>query len=258
MPFLEPLLLALLLPVVLTITPRTLPLLLILPALALRRRRISGHFIPRTPLNTTLLLLLGAILLNLFFTVDIALTLPHFAGALYGIALFFAVVSFARLSPRHYDLALLAYLLFSIILAALALLATNWQTKLPLIGDLIPRLPGSAAALALVYLPTAFWIQLLGISDVAAITEPATLGLDSRIEIWQRAVYLIQDFPLTGADMNTFDPVVRTLYPLFIAGPQSPINHAHNHLLQAGVDLGILALITALATPHPQPPASKG
>lgn len=348
MSLIEPLLLALLLPVVLTITPRTLPLLIVLPLLLLLRRRLYGRFFPNTPLNGTLILLILVILLNAWATVDFNRSLPHIASALYGIALYFAIVAFARRSSRPFHLALAAYMLLALAVAATALVATNWQAKLPLISAIIPRLPSVAGAinpnylagallwlapiplillltfptyarplraqngalraaalllfllatslfllavlllsqsrsgllgltamllfavtvllrrrpilraalaisglaiaiLALSLLPTAFWVQLLGVSDVASLAEPATLGLDSRIEIWQRAIYLIQDFPLTGAGMNTFDPVVRRLYPLFIAGPDSPINHAHNHLLQAGVDLGIPGLIAYLA-----------
>jgi putative inorganic carbon (HCO3(-)) transporter len=80
----------------------------------------------------------------------------------------------------------------------------------------------------------------------AAASNPLTT-LRGRQEIWQRALYGIQDFPLTGMGMNTFRQVVHVLYPLFLIGPETDIAHAHNHLLQAGLDLGIPGLIAYLA-----------
>ncbi|MCA9972165.1 MAG: O-antigen ligase family protein [Anaerolineales bacterium] len=75
----------------------------------------------------------------------------------------------------------------------------------------------------------------------------ATLGLDGRLEIWSRALYGLQDFPFTGMSMNGFRRVVHVLYPLFLISPDVDIVHAHNHLLQAGLDLGLPGLVAYLA-----------
>lgn len=72
-------------------------------------------------------------------------------------------------------------------------------------------------------------------------------GLEGRIEIWSRAIYGMQDFPFTGMSMNGFRRVVHILYPLFLVSPDVDLGHAHNHLLQAGLDLGIPGLIAYLA-----------
>lgn len=72
-------------------------------------------------------------------------------------------------------------------------------------------------------------------------------GLDSRLEIWSRGLYGLSDFPLTGMSMNGFREVVHVLYPLFSVSAGTDLGHAHNHLLQAGLDLGILGLIAYLA-----------
>jgi putative inorganic carbon (HCO3(-)) transporter len=69
----------------------------------------------------------------------------------------------------------------------------------------------------------------------------------ARVEIWSRAVYGIQDFPLTGMGMNAFRKVVPVLYPLFSIDPATDIGHAHNTFLQAALDLGIPGLIAYLA-----------
>jgi hypothetical protein len=74
-----------------------------------------------------------------------------------------------------------------------------------------------------------------------------TFGLQGRLEIWSRAIFALQDFPLTGLSMNGFRRVVHLLYPLFTISPELDLAHAHNHLLQAGLDLGLGGLIAYLS-----------
>ncbi|RMF44803.1 MAG: O-antigen ligase domain-containing protein [Anaerolineae bacterium] len=62
----------------------------------------------------------------------------------------------------------------------------------------------------------------------------AVSGLEGRMDIWSRAVYMMQDFPFTGVGMGTFGPVADLLYPFFLQGP-GKIVHAHNLFLQMGV-----------------------
>lgn len=66
--------------------------------------------------------------------------------------------------------------------------------------------------------------------------------LPGRLEIWRRALYLIQDFPITGSGMGTFGELTNNLYPYFTTG-QPQIPHAHNTLLTVAVDLGLPALV---------------
>ena len=68
--------------------------------------------------------------------------------------------------------------------------------------------------------------------------------LTSRVEIWERAVFGIQDFTFTGMGMNTFRVAVEMLYPLFSTSPARDIASAHNLILQAALDLGVPGLIT--------------
>jgi len=80
--------------------------------------------------------------------------------------------------------------------------------------------------------------------DVGAGTaRVGTLDLAGRVEVWQRAMYMLQDFPYTGIGLNTFSVVANILYPFFLIGPDTKVPHAHNLLLQTGVDLGILGLV---------------
>ena len=79
-------------------------------------------------------------------------------------------------------------------------------------------------------------------------TAPGTALIGSwqgRYEIWSRAIEGIEDFALTGMGMGTFRHVVPVLYPIFLFSRD--IGHAHNHLLAAGVDLGVPGLIAYLA-----------
>jgi len=72
-------------------------------------------------------------------------------------------------------------------------------------------------------------------------------GWDQRVEIWSRALYMIQDFPFTGTGANTYPLVVNVLYPLFLISPTTVIAHAHNLLLQVAVDLGVPGLIAFMS-----------
>ena len=50
-------------------------------------------------------------------------------------------------------------------------------------------------------------------------SNQSLITLNGRVEIWSRAIYGIQDFPLTGMGMNTFREEVHVLYPLFTINP---------------------------------------
>lgn len=86
---------------------------------------------------------------------------------------------------------------------------------------------------------------LLGVGE--EMVAVGTLTFAGRMEVWQRAIYMIQDFPYTGIGLNTFDLVANVMYPFFIIGPEARVIHAHNNFLQVGVDLGIPGLIAYLS-----------
>jgi O-antigen ligase len=76
-----------------------------------------------------------------------------------------------------------------------------------------------------------------------AVTGATVSTFQSRIEIWQRGIYMIQDFPYTGISMNTFNSIVHVLYPFFLIGPDSVMPHAHNIFLAIGDEFGIPGLV---------------
>jgi putative inorganic carbon (HCO3(-)) transporter len=100
------------------------------------------------------------------------------------------------------------------------------------------------------------FVQQNGLGAIVATPTEATAdadnvvtldSLDTRIELWSRAIDAIQDFPITGIGMNMFRQVVPNMYPLFLISPDTDIVHAHNEFLQVALDLGIPGLIAFIA-----------
>ncbi len=71
--------------------------------------------------------------------------------------------------------------------------------------------------------------------------------LASRLEVWQRGVMMVQDFPFTGIGIGTYNNIAHALYPFFIAAPDEIVAHAHNNLLEVAVDVGIPGLVAYVA-----------
>ncbi|MBI5035629.1 MAG: O-antigen ligase family protein [Chloroflexi bacterium] len=71
--------------------------------------------------------------------------------------------------------------------------------------------------------------------------------LASRMEVWQRGLMMVQDYPFTGIGIGTYNSIAHLLYPFFIAAPDEVVAHAHNNLLEVAVDVGIPGLIAYIA-----------
>jgi putative inorganic carbon (HCO3(-)) transporter len=97
---------------------------------------------------------------------------------------------------------------------------------------------------ALLVAAGAFALWRVGLERAAAelIANGTIVGGPGRLEIWSRAVYVIQDFPLTGIGMGAFQQITNHLYPYFLLGPDADVPHAHNLFLQVAIDLGIFGL----------------
>ena len=124
--------------------------------------------------------------------------------------------------------------------AALALACWRWR-RLGLalaVGTLVALL---GAALLMPEQMLAFW---LAVDALGPANESGPLA--ERVEIWQQARYMIEDFPFTGIGLNTFDVVLDTLYPLFGVGRDASLVHAHNIFLQTALDLGLGGLCAFL------------
>lgn len=125
-----------------------------------------------------------------------------------------------------------AWLATGIVLVILAAMRWRWGW----LAGFAVAIGGGAVAY---FLGVERFVQLL-------VYSSSTGGIESRIEIWSRALYMIQDFPFTGIGLGSFGPVADMLYPFFLFQP-STVFHAHNLFLQIAVDLGLPGLIAWLA-----------
>lgn len=323
--------------------PALAPSLLLIPFLWFARRLTSGHFVPPTPLDWSLAALLLMVLVSLYATFDLALSLPKVAGVLYGAAVYYALADVVDSSEKRLWAAVALFIAAGVGVATIGLFVTRWPAKTPILAPLTARLPASlsvvnpnavagvllwttplavavtaaviigriwspwgwtAGCLAPITTLGAFfmvgvllltqsrsgWLGLtagiglmalatqgryrraamVAVLLVAAVAASAALlsreapfpallhatgagsalggaGLAVRQELWTRAVFGLQDFAFTGIGMGTFREVVHVLYPLFLIGPETDIAHAHNHLLQAALDLGLPGLVAYLS-----------
>jgi O-antigen ligase len=123
-------------------------------------------------------------------------------------------------------------------IAAMAFLGWyNWRTRALALGAALV-----CGVAALVAGPQ----QLLNLA-ISQSGSGMAGNVSGRVELWSRALYGIADVPLTGMGMNTSRKVLPILYPTFLASPDFDFAHAHNQLLQAGLDLGIPGLTAYLA-----------
>jgi putative inorganic carbon (HCO3(-)) transporter len=118
---------------------RTLALGL-LPLIWIGNRVLTGHFVPRTPYDGIILCLLFMVLVSLFATSDISVSVPKVAGVLLGVSTFYVVVNLAD-TPDHLRRVLMGVFLLVTILSGLILVGTAWGRKVPLLGDISAQLP---------------------------------------------------------------------------------------------------------------------
>ena len=68
----------------------------------------------------------------------------------------------------------------------------------------------------------------------------------NRLELWQRGIQLLNDFPFTGVGMGGFSYALALFFPLS-AQASNTLPHVHNLFLQIGIDMGVPGLIFWLA-----------
>lgn len=147
----------------------------------------------------------------------------------------------------------LAAAVLSLLLAALLLLTQSrgallgLAVALPVMTTLANRRwlwvwgpLGLAGSVAIVILQPSLSATLLAGGDALSSAQ-------GRVELWSRALYLMQDFPFTGVGLGMPERVINLLYPLFMVGPDSQWMHVHNTYLQIGSEMGIPGLIAFLA-----------
>jgi putative inorganic carbon (HCO3(-)) transporter len=125
-------------------------------------------------------------------------------------------------------------------LAAACLAFLAWHSR---------RTRALAAAMLASLAILAFALGPARLADIAVSRSGPEMArnVSGRVELWSRAIYAIQDFPFTGMGMNVFRKVMPRMYPTIHATPDFDVAHAHNHLLQTALDLGIPGLVAYLA-----------
>ncbi len=115
-----------------------------------------------------------------------------------------------------------------------------------LLGWLATRGQPWSAALALASLPgllTASGLlarRLLAGGPISGRGE-ALDTLAARLELWDRSLAILQDFPLTGTGLGQLSGLLHTVYVPFLIPPGTWVPHAHNEVLQVWLDLGVPA-----------------
>lgn len=160
-----------------------LALVLLAVVWLLRARRF-----PVTPFNLTLLLWSLALLVGMAVTADPAETLPKATGLILGLAVWrYAALYLAE--RRRLVWGWLAYVLLSLGFALLGVLSANWQSKVPLLGAVVARLPAN-----LLQLPgaPAEGVQLNQLAGTLLLILPLLLSLPFVWRNWlQRAAWLL-------------------------------------------------------------------
>ena len=332
-------------PALLFPTPKRLAALALVPNIWICAKITTGRFLPRTPLNFALYLMLLMVGVSLYATFDVTFSLGKVAGLLLGLLVYWASVRWVETKERL-AMGTAAFVAAGAGLAVIGLLGTNWMEKFPVLGAVIARLPrvirglpgaeegfqpNAVAGCLVMFVPlqvalswrlfvdsrtaapgTRFrtrlafvismsllaltggtllltqsrgaWIgmAMAGLAFcvwygrqtrwVAAAILAAVLiagiaigperlatmavnqagpgmagNVEGRLELWSQALDGIQDFPITGMGMNTFRKAMPPLYPVSIPSPDLDVAHAHNHLLQVALDLGIPGLIAYIA-----------
>jgi O-antigen ligase len=85
-------------------------------------------------------------------------------------------------------------------------------------------------------------------SFLEAFLSGTSVGsLESRLELWSRALLLAREFPFTGVGMGMAGEVMHRLLPLSLS-ETNLVPHTHNLYLQVFLDLGVVGFIGWLAT----------
>lgn len=102
------------------------------------------------------------------------------------------------------------------------------------------RWPWSSLAFGVALLATTVAIMLDG--SIFLLDAVGSDGSSGRFEIWGKSLLALRDFWPTGIGIGTFNLVIPVLYP-YANHLYNGTEHAHNLLLQVGVDLGLPGLV---------------
>lgn len=130
-------------PFLLLFVPGWSPFLLVIPGFWLIAFLARQTPIPRTPLNGALLVFGLMVLVSLYATYDIRISMPTIAGVVVGMASLFVIARYSK-SAKGWWLSFLIFLIIGFFIAALGMINTEWISK---IGILRMITPGSSVLL---------------------------------------------------------------------------------------------------------------
>jgi putative inorganic carbon (HCO3(-)) transporter len=116
--------------------------LLLVPLLWLLSWLATKKPLPSTPLNLPLLVLLLMLLVSLYATYDIEVSLPKISGLILGVGMFYALIQAIR-SGRGIQLALILYFFMSMAISVVSFFGLRQVQKFTFLQPMIDRLPQS-------------------------------------------------------------------------------------------------------------------
>ena len=129
-------------PVLLFPAPGRLVVLLVVPVVLIAAYLSTRHAVPPTAMNVALYAMLLMVLVSLFVTIDVVLSLGKVCGMILGTLLFWAIVRWVTTAARL-QLATRLYVLAGIGLAAAGLFGANWDNKFAVVGAITSRIPSA-------------------------------------------------------------------------------------------------------------------
>ena len=118
---------------------RTLAVLA-LPLIWIGNRITTGHFIQRTPFDVIILCASVMVLVSLYATYNMAISLPKITGVLLGVSVFYGVAGIAA-TPQRLRALILGVLVAVAVFVGLVLIGTDWGNKVPLLQTIAATLP---------------------------------------------------------------------------------------------------------------------
>jgi putative inorganic carbon (HCO3(-)) transporter len=81
------------------------------------------------------------------------------------------------------------------------------------------------------------------IEYLLSLDNPIGIAVVLRLDIYSRALAMIQNMPYTGIGLNTFPLIQGHFFPGYLLGPEP---HAHNLYLQTALDFGLIGLFALI------------
>lgn len=78
------------------------------------------------------------------------------------------------------------------------------------------------------------------------VVRPERFPWQARLEVWQRALWVVRDYPWTGVGLAAFWPATVALYGYQVVPADQNLFHAHNLFLQAAAEQGLPGLLVTV------------